>query len=223
MKDKFYVRVEFLGSISFLNRLQAIPIFWILMPNKVHGSYVHVWKFLKHNFPNFKPSQCTMDYELAERNSIKQVFTGIIVDGCYFHYAKCLWKNAVRKGFALCKNNKTKRPNVHYFVKQMIALALLPVDKIPQAYAKLNQRALQMFPNNIGLLKFFRYYEKVWLSEKSRYKPHDFCFYEKIHRTNNDVESYHSRLVKLLKAKPTPKIFLSTFIVLCRPYNPLID
>lgn len=181
------------------------------MPNKVHGSYVQVWKFLKSKFPNFTPSKAMMDFELAERNSIKQVFQGIIVEGCYFHYSKCLWKNAVRKGFALSMHNKTKRPDIHYIIKQMVALALLPLDEIPETYANIKRRALLMFPGNSGLIKFLKYYEKVWISEKSRYKPHDFCVYEKIHRTNNVVESYHSRLAKLFAKKPTPKVFLSEF------------
>lgn len=152
-----------------------------------------------------------MDFELAERNSIKEVFSGVIVEGCYFHYTKCLWKNAVRKGFALNMNNKTKRPDVHYIIKQMIALALLPVDKIPETYAKIKKQALLMFPNNSGLKKFLRYYEKIWMSEKSRYKPFDFCVYDKVHRINNAVEAYHKQLGNVFDKKPSPKKFLRKF------------
>lgn len=113
----------------------------------------------------------------------------------------------MRKGFALKMQNKTKRPEARKIIKYMIALALLPVDKIPETYGKIKRQALEMFPKNPGLLKFLKYYEKVWMSEKSRYKPHDFRVHGQIHRTNNAVESYHAQLAKLFDKKPTPKKF----------------
>lgn len=193
-----------------------IPVIWVLMPNKSTGCYIHVWKYLKSTFPNFNPKKAMMDFELAERNSLKKIFPNVNIFGCYFHYAKCLLKNAVKCGFALKMGNKMKRPYEHYFLRQFMALSLLPQDKIASAYRKLRKSAELTFPGNPGLKKFLRYYERMWMSPNSRYKIHDFCVHGQKRRTNNVVENFHSRLSILFRKKPSPRDFIRGLITLMK-------
>ena len=56
------------------------------MRNKKQCTYVHLWKVLKELFPKFRPEVATADYEDAVRNSLREVFPGIEIIICWFHY-----------------------------------------------------------------------------------------------------------------------------------------
>ena len=65
------------------------------------------------------------DFEIALRRSIKEVFPNCILDGCFFHYTKLLWKHA--KILGLCKKNEIKNTKIFLFL-----LKLYPYIKLDE-------------------------------------------------------------------------------------------
>ncbi|KAL5014241.1 hypothetical protein ScPMuIL_008511 [Solemya velum] len=45
-----------------------------------------------------QPTTLFLDYEVAIRNAATQVFPGINIKGCFFHYTQCIWRNAQKHG-----------------------------------------------------------------------------------------------------------------------------
>ncbi|KAL5019048.1 hypothetical protein ScPMuIL_004770 [Solemya velum] len=45
-----------------------------------------------------QPTTLFLDYEVAIRNAATQVFPGINIEGCFFHYTQCIWRNAQKHG-----------------------------------------------------------------------------------------------------------------------------
>ena len=60
------------------------------MPNKEKETYEKVWESLIELFDNFNPEICVSDFEDAIRSSLKKVFPGIDLVGCWFHYIKVI-------------------------------------------------------------------------------------------------------------------------------------
>lgn len=194
----------------------AIPIAWILMSNKTKTSYTDTWKFVKENFPTLSNLKTAMtDFELALRSGLRAVYEGVEVSGCWFHYTQCLWRNAVKKGFCRMKNNKKYRPEHHFIVRQLMALALIPASEVKRQYHRIRVEAMAFFEGTQyekNFRKFFMYYEREWLD--GVYKIREWCVYGFQERTNNFLESYHRILQQVLGLRPSSCNFIRGMISL---------
>lgn len=194
----------------------AIPIAWILMANKTRTSYTDVWKFIKENFSTLASFETAIaDFELAMRSALRAVYKGIEVYGCWFHYTQCIWRNAVKKGFCRIKNNKKTRPEHHFIVRQLMALAIIPESEIKQQYSRIKAETMTFFggtAHEIHAKKLFKYYEREWLD--GIYKIKEWCVYGFKERTNNFLESYHKSLQDVLGLRPTSCNFIRGMISL---------
>lgn len=117
-----------------------------------------------------------------------------------------MYRQAVKKGVASKRNNKTKDPEGHAIIKQFIALALLPVDAIKPKFLELKKKLLEL--NDTKWLPFLKYFETTWIKG---YKPDAFCVYGEIVRTNNIIEVYHRVLNSYLTSSLTASGFISKF------------
>lgn len=203
-------------TLIIVRKNTPIPIAWILMANKTKTSYKDVWKFIKENFAtlsNFKTAMT--DFELAMRSGLRAVFQGIKVYGCWFHYTQCLWRNAVKKGFCRIKNNKKHRPEHHFIVRQLMALALIPESGVKQQYYRIRAEAMTFFEGTAyegNTRKFLKYYEREWLD--GIYSIKEWCVFGFQERTNNFLESYHKILQEVLGLRPTSCNFIRGMISL---------
>ncbi|KAL5013008.1 hypothetical protein ScPMuIL_011559 [Solemya velum] len=51
-----------------------------------------------NSYIRLQPTTLFLDYEVAIRNAATQVFPGINIKGCFFHYTQCIWRNAQKHG-----------------------------------------------------------------------------------------------------------------------------
>jgi frataxin-like iron-binding protein CyaY len=74
------------------------------MSNKSFELYEHVFQYIKYLLDKFninidwKEKYVMMDFEKASRKAFNKTFPEAHLWGCYFHYAKALWKNAKKQG-----------------------------------------------------------------------------------------------------------------------------
>ena len=196
------------------------PIFYILTTSKKTENYVEIFNQIKimlkkenieWNIKNF-----TCDYEKALWMSLKFFFKNININGCYFHFAKCLWKKINK----LKLNKKEDSNKILKFVGFLKIIPFIKEDKkynffinICNLFKKLNFNQ-EIFIEKFN--KFIIYFKKYWLNnldfkniEFSNNKF--FCI-----RTNNACESYNKKLNLYLKQTPKLSKFLEIIIKLTK-------
>ena len=74
------------------------PCVFLLLTSKSEVIYTTAFNHIKNLFSAYhftlKGDSAMLDYELAARNALKQIFPSLILKDDYFHFAKCLWTRA---------------------------------------------------------------------------------------------------------------------------------
>ena len=81
----------------------------------------------------FAPESVMLDFEIAERSAIKELFPGTKLRGCFFHWKQCLIRKfKVVKGYP---RDLTVRENLHC----LFGLAFVPEPDVPGCWDMLKQ------------------------------------------------------------------------------------
>ena len=125
-----------------------------------------------------------MDFELAAWISLRDVFPEIQIHGCQFHYAQAIFRKVQSLGLAKAyKEDSVVRKQV----KQLFALPFLPQRDMLKGFEEIDMDA------DSRLTELLSYMRGTWFSS-SVWKPANLCSYQRLVRTNNDVEGYHRLL-----------------------------
>ena len=101
------------------------------MTAKTRVLYDGVFEFLKTLVPDLKTERFVSDFEVGLQRSLNHVFPDSVIQGCYFHYSQAIWRKANKIGvISAVRANK----HVENWIKQVMALALLPSDDIMTFY-----------------------------------------------------------------------------------------
>ncbi|KAG2785962.1 hypothetical protein PC129_g13229 [Phytophthora cactorum] len=70
-----------------------LPIFYVLLPDKLQDAYWHLLdNVIMQCDLQVNPRYVTFDFEMGLLNAVRQLFIGVSVVGCLFH-----WKQALRR------------------------------------------------------------------------------------------------------------------------------
>lgn len=184
---------------------------WIVMARRRIPDYKAVFNYIKKRWnEKLKPDVLICDFEKALHRAAVLVFK-CKIRGCFFHFSQASYRQAVKKGAAKRRNNKSLRPEEHMDIKKFIALALIPADQIEHEFENHKSDVLKKYGHKFK--SFVEYFERTWIKG---YGPESFSVFDEAHRSNNSIESYHRSLNRLLKSSLTA----STFI---RKYNLFIN
>ena len=107
------------------------PCAYVLMNGKKRKDYIRVINVVKEAADSYgyklNPEMIMTDFE-------KAAISNILTKGCYFHFNQALYRKCCELGL------KTKYHNNEEFrtwVKMMMALPLVPMDQIEEAYIHL--------------------------------------------------------------------------------------
>ena len=184
-----------------------IPLMYIPMSNKSERLYTivldNVLKILKlfnidiNSITNLMMS----DFEIALRNSIKNSFPQAILDGCFFHYSKLLWKYAKRLG--LCSKNNLKKTKLFIFLLKIFPY--IKLDEKKEYFTEIDEH----FKIDNKYNKFLIYYKNNWLNSsfvnmdvinRDEYLNRTNNYLESFHHAlNNTIESFHPRISYLVE------------------------
>ena len=167
------------------------------LSDKTIGSYRQVFQVVNdeiHNLTgnNWIPTNCIADFELAIITAFETEFPNCNIYGCFFHYCKSIWRHI--KGLGLMRgyrqDNRLKR-----CLKKIMSLGFLPLALLRMNYAALvarrrTRRLVETYP---ALEDFFNYFNRNYMN--GNFPPVTWNVFQRPmeFRTNNFVESYHSR------------------------------
>ena len=134
----------------------------------------------------FKPESCMADYESACWKSMRDNFPSMQMHGCLFHFSQAINKNVIRLG--LIKDYKTPDSTIRNLIRGVYSLPYLPPRDMYPAFETLKSQASEeLCENSEKLQEFFRYVTKTWFGS-SNWKAANISAYQRMVRTNNDIE-----------------------------------
>ena len=207
-----------------------VPVCFAYLPNKKKETYVAVFNSLKKYLISQGPrkwpvaaSFAMCDWELALRDALTEVFGGVDIKGCHFHYAKALFQKVVKSGLKSyysrskkCLLNPKKKDKkgeaFSIFIRASIGMAYLPVKKLDKGFEILEELALDLRGKKIKEFgqKFLIYYKNTWLDGNYGRKSWN-MFQHKGITSNNVSEGYNSKINnrKEIGIKPNPYVLAS--------------
>lgn len=193
--QSFGIMGEYLGEL--------FPMITVLMTSKSTAAYDSVFSKINELFPLFQPSQGMGDFELASRNSIKTHFPGIDLRACQFHEAQCVYRRVQKKGHTVFYREDQM---FRRWTRSLMALPFLPANRIGPTLEVLRQQYTG-FPveQQPAIQDLASYWKKTFFDE---YSPEELSVYRLKRATNNEHESYHSKLKAHFKAKPSLRRYL---------------
>jgi hypothetical protein len=179
-------------TFHIIIRGTTLPMLYALLPNKKQTTYKKLFRLIsKHLTKN--PTSINCDFEIAAINALKLVF-GCRICGCYFHLCQSFWRKIQADGLKKWFNS-----DVRSTFRITKALAFLPEEDVVSGFEYVKQTApastksfITYIENNyIGKTKdgqrvSARFPISLW-NLNGRVKAG-------LPRTNNNVESWHSRI-----------------------------
>ena len=98
------------------------------MTRKEQGLYECILESIRNHIPQFKPTICMSDWEIAPRNAFKDIYPDIHITGCWFHSTQRIWHQTQKLG--LFQSFSTNE-DLSTFVRNLLAIPFLPSTLIP--------------------------------------------------------------------------------------------
>lgn len=170
----------------------------------------------------YKVKNFICDFELAIIAAIKNLFVGVKINGCIFHYSQSLFRKIQKCGLQKkCMNLQIYKNAFRMFLN----LAFFPIYEIDQAYKHIIEQLKKLHVYD-EFEEFVAYFENTYIGAKKVTKEHcnspiyhvdfwnsyDRIIY-KLPRTINGLESWH-RTLNLRMFRPHPNLarFLTVLI-----------
>lgn len=110
------------------------------------------------------------DFESGLRKAIKEIYPQAAINGCWFHYRKCIRKNVNRLGLSKLwikkarDNDPETALQAKRIYKMISMLPLLPKQQFLAGY-KYVQSMASKFKLMKKFAKFFKYFDRTWIAE----------------------------------------------------------
>ena len=163
---------------------KQVPLLYAIMSRRRKKDYKAVLRTILTLLPRTAVQKFVADFERGLWNALHQLFPGIPVQGCAFHWSQAIFRKIQKSGLAVPYNSKG---NTYKFLRKLMALPFLPMEHIQPAFNKLKDNATGRLQTVVN------YVQKRWIN--SRVWPiASWCIFMQAVRTNNDVEGWHNDL-----------------------------
>ena len=192
---------------------EGMALAWALLPNKTTDTYVEMFTALRDalvvKFGHIgKVAYFLTDFEQAAINSIQTVFHDTVVKGCSFHFRQAVIRRVNQEGLQRSYNTGGD-PAIRGWIREILALPLLPPFAIPYAWQRLRSPPQNTdLATNLMLLSFTAYFDNTWML--GNFPPSLWNHYDHNGpRTTNLAEGWHNSLNSSLGVShPTMRSFL---------------
>lgn len=181
---------------------------FVLTSNKTRSTYDTIFNELQNlNEFNFNPPVIVTDFEQAVITSIKTHFPSSKLQGCYFHFAQCIYRAIKRFGL---HTKYVADLDFALQINMLIALPFVPVADVENVYSELLRYGIFQLSDmnestNRSVRQLLAYFEGTWMGEKARdstrppkFPPSLWNVSEAVmndrSRTNNSVEAWHNAI-----------------------------
>lgn len=134
------------------------------MSRKTKAAYKHIFRYIKNNLIDLGQSVSIMtDFELAMRNALAEVFTGVKLRTCWFHFSQAAKKRASQTALLIPYLFQNAEARAIYY--KLLSLPLLPADCILEEFKKL--KVLALANHREYFADFIQYFEQQWIIKVS--------------------------------------------------------
>ena len=181
-----------------------LPLVFGLLPNKDGNTYIRFLSLVKEKSESIgftiSPQRTVYHAGFRERSDqcLPTRVPRVIVKGCYFHYAQCLWWRI--QGIGLPVSYRENADHRNWF-RTLLAMPFVPVPHVKDAFQFVKNTA----PDVPRVREFNDYFDRTWMNVQYPIEMWNFFKYDSL-RTNNHVEGYHTRLMRKA-GKIHPNIF----------------
>ena len=167
--------------------MKQVPLVFVIMSGKSEDDYTAVLRRLVAHFKTAPALRTTvLDFEAAVWNAMRSVFPDVELRGCSFHWSQALWKHIQELGLTC---SYMKKSLTHKFIRRLFSLPFLPAHAITPVFDSI----LAMPDIAEPLRQLLNYIKNTWISSRI-WSPSSWSVYNRLIRTNNDVEGWHRRL-----------------------------
>jgi hypothetical protein len=174
-----------LYTIHAFHHDKLLPLAYCLTSVKSRQFYVTLFDILKREASrlglSLNPSAILSDFESGLIPAVQLAFPQTRHRGCHFHFCQAIYRNVQRLGLVPAYDSQ---PNVRVQVRQLMALAFLPVAIVRMTFTTLELQASPV------LQPLFQYFRHEWLTS---IPVALWNVYHEDLRTNNDCEGWHVR------------------------------
>lgn len=196
---------------------QSFPLIYFLLPNKATRTYEKAFDMLNEVMANYqclfwKLKTVFSDFESGLSAAIESRFSFAGHTGCFFHFAQCIYRKVNDMGLA----NKYKSDKEFKLkIKMFIALGLTPSANRSIYLNELHTFLCSEENFDEHVMQFYNsYFLPNWINKKSWIL---WDWYLKENRTNNNVESWHSSLQRVMQSAHLP--FFKFILILKGEYE----
>ena len=201
------------STVNLGGKEKQYALAYVVMSGKRKEDYQQVFEEIVKTLEDeqgltVKVKSFMLDYEVATWQAIREVFgDDIKIRGCWFHFSQAIIRKMHSLGLMGAYIN---RGEVHKFAKQLTVLPLLDADQIPVTFQYMVEKVCETYQYSVAdyynpdkrhskeapaMIQVFQYFESQWIDGKN-FNPKDWSCYRKDVRTNNTVESWHSKVNK---------------------------
>ncbi|CAF1133229.1 unnamed protein product, partial [Brachionus calyciflorus] len=127
---------------------QMFPCVFALLGEKSERIYKKMLGLLKDACQRrgifLNPDILASDFELASINAFKFHFPGIQIYGCQFHFAQAVRRKVDNLGLKIAFS---ANDDIQFFVKPFIALSMVPLDRLDEAFLVLLEKKDELIKN----------------------------------------------------------------------------
>lgn len=186
VKEPFTQLWSIHAFVSSGQEMKQLPFLFVLMSSRRTIDYTAVFRELNSIFQTPATVQdMVLDFELSLWKAIQEVYPGVRMRGCAFHWTQSVYRKI--QGVGLQTHYMQDVP-VHRLCKQLLGLPFIPAEHIRPVFEKLQERAVTE-----KLQELTDYIQLTWI-ESSVWSPEAWSVFGQSVRTNNDVEGWHHRL-----------------------------
>lgn len=135
--------------------VKQVPLAFILMSGKRKRDYRKVLKAIKKKTKDRTLEKIVLDFESALWRSIPQVFPDVLIRGCSFHWAQCIWRKIQEIGLAPAYKNDNA---THKLCRKFLTLPYLPKEHITAVFENLATKSTTPL-----LTELVRYIRENWI------------------------------------------------------------
>ena len=184
VKESFTQLSSIHAFVKSESSIKQLPLVFVLMSGKRKRDYKKAHMKLQESPPGSPAvKSVVLDFESALWKVFPNVYPGVELQGCSFHWTQAVWRKIQLMGLQplYLSNHST-----HDFCRKLMALTFLPCEHIEPAF-----RILGGHVSNDIEHQLITYIDDTSIA--GQWKLEDWCVFNHTVRTNNDVEGWYLR------------------------------
>ena len=174
-------------TIHTFHGASSFPVAFALMEEKTTQAYEILFRVL--NDSGFVIKTFMSDFEKGSRNAVRNIYPGVNVKGCWFHYTQSIMRRVKKVGL---QREYASVPFVNTTVRRLFALSFVKPAEVPDAVGAIEAEMSAFGGDGVGtkLNELMTYFRRTWLH---KYPPDEWNQCADIaFRSNNWSESFHA-------------------------------